>query len=170
MKKIIIGLDPGTFHTGYGVIAVQEENYHLLEYGVFSARSSVLAHRIQSIGQDLNHLYRRQPGAETAIEKVFCGKNPDTAFKLGQIFGLCVYQAGLFGSPVFSYASKFIKQSVTGSGRSDKEGVKIFMQNRFPVLAKEESLQLDAVDALAAALCHAVQPETSLLLETGSGQ
>ncbi len=161
MEYMIIGLDPGTFRTGFGILRIKERKHQLIDYGVIHSSAKQLEERIQVIGQGLKQIYCQYPGIHTAIEKVFYGKNPDTAFKLGQIFGMCVYQAGYFNSPVYSYATRFIKQSVTGSGRADKEAVKIFVANIFACSSK--NIQTDAADAIAVALCHAYQKQNPVL-------
>ena len=161
MEHTIIGLDPGTFRTGFGVLLIKEKKHQLVDYGVISSSDPQLEKRIQEIGAGLKQLYSQYLGVHTAIEKVFFGKNPDTAFKLGQIFGMCVYQAGCFNSPVYSYATRFIKQSVTGSGRADKKAVKTFITNIFA--AQDKKIQTDAADAIAVALCHAYQKQNPVL-------
>jgi len=161
MKCIIIGLDPGAFRTGFGILCTNGEKQQLLDYGVISSSARKLEERIQVIGQKLKKLYRQYPGMETAIEKVFFGKNPDSAFKLGQVFGMCVYQAGCFNSPIYSYATRYIKQSVTGSGKASKEDIKTFIINIFD--SKNKEIRTDATDAIAVALCHAYQKQNPLL-------
>ena len=161
MEHLIIGLDPGTFRTGFGILSFSEKKQQLVDYGVISSSAQKLEERIPVIGQKLKKLYCQYPGMETAIEKVFYGKNPDSAFKLGQIFGMCVYQAGCFNSPVYSYATRYIKQSVTGSGQASKEAVKTFVTNIFA--CKNKKIQTDAADAIAVALCHAYQKQNPLL-------
>lgn len=161
MKHMIIGLDPGTFRTGFGILSINEKKQQLVDYGVISSSAQKLEERIQVIGQKLKKLYCQYPDMETAIEKVFFGKNPDSAFKLGQVFGMCVYQAGCFNSPIYSYATRYIKQSVTGSGQASKEAVKTFITNIFATKNKE--IQTDAADAIAVALCHAYQKQNPLL-------
>lgn len=161
MEHMIIGLDPGTFRTGFGVLLIKEKKHQLVDYGVISSSDKQLEKRIQEIGAGLKRLYCQYPGVQTAIEKVFFGKNPDSAFKLGQVFGMCVYQAGCFNSPVYSYATRFIKQSVTGSGRADKKAVNTFITNIFA--SKDKKIQTDAADAIAVALCHAYQKQNPVL-------
>ncbi len=155
---LILGLDPGTIRTGYAIINVKENNFSIVKFGVFSASPRLsLEKRLLIIARDLEKLYGQYSVSDTAIEQIFFGKNPDSAFKLGQIFGICVYQAVSSGSQVFSYAARYIKQSVTGSGRADKKAVQAFVLNIFGV--KMNKCVEDAADALAVALCHIYQKQ-----------
>ena len=158
MEYKVMGLDPGTFRTGWSLLSITDSAIELTDYGVLSSSAKSIERRIQMIGQDLKQLYSECPSrTETVIEQVFFGKNPNTAFKLGQVFGMCVYQAGCFNSPVYSYATRFIKQAVTGSGNAGKAAVKTFVANIFPSINK--NIADDAADAVAIALCHAYQKQ-----------
>ena len=129
--------------------------------GVLKAQAKApLEKRLLTLGEALEELYQKNFVSETALERVFVGKNPDSAFKLGQAFGLCAYQAVRYNSKVFSYPARYVKQVVTGSGRADKEMVKNFVLNTFSL--KSRAFENDATDALAVALCH--WQKASLLL------
>ena len=155
MKQIIMGLDPGTVRTGFAVIAWESEDIQLLKFGTLTASpSQPLEHRLLSIGQNLETLYQQHAPAETAIEKIFFSKNADSAFKLGQLVGLCLYQSTRHNSLIFQYAARFIKKSITGSGRADKDSVKAFVYNIFHIQDLEAGNNTDATDAIAVALCH----------------
>ena len=175
MVEIVLGLDPGTVKTGFAAVTMEKDKFSLLDFGVLSAASNKpLEQRLLIIGQGLEKIYQQYSVVDTAIEQVFFGKNPDSAFKLGQVFGLCVYQAVCAGSRVFSYAARYVKQSVTGSGRADKEAIKVFVLNIFGV--KTDKVKNDATDALAVALCHIYQKQnpnlqslsSSVQINTGS--
>ena len=160
MKQIIMGIDPGTIRTGFAILARESENIKLLKFGVLSASpKQTLEQRLVTIGQDLETLYQQYSPKETAIEKIFFGKNADSAFKLGHLFGLCLYQATLYNSSIFQYAARFIKQSITGSGRADKDSVKAFVYNIFHIQDRETNNNTDATDAIAVALCHVYQKQ-----------
>ena len=174
--EIVLGLDPGTVRTGFAVAAIKKSKFSLLDFGVISAASyqQPLEQRLFTIGKGLKKIYQRYSVSDTAIEQVFFGKNADSAFKLGQIFGLCVYQSVCADSQVFSYAARYIKQSVTGSGNADKKAVQVFVLNIFGVQISD--VINDATDALAIALCHIYQKQnpnlhslsSSVQMETGS--
>ncbi len=156
MKQIIIGLDPGTLKTGFAVLLLQKNHTTLQDMGTLKASASdPLPQRLCAIGKQLETLYRMHTPQETAIEHIFLGKNIDSAFKLGQVVGLCTYQASVFQSQVYLYATRFVKKSVTGSGRADKHTVQAFVSNKFQM--DLQKMTTDATDALAVALCHTVE-------------
>ncbi len=175
MAEIILGLDPGTVRTGFAVVTMEKHKFSLLDFGVLSVSSSKpLEQRLFIIGKKLEKIYQQYSVSDTAIEQVFLGKNPDSAFKLGQIFGLCVYQAICAQSSIWPYAARYVKKSVTGSGRADKKAVQTFVLNIFGVEMNE--MVNDATDALAVALCHIYQKQnpnlqflsSSVQINTGS--
>ncbi len=152
MNLVILGIDPGTITTGYGIILLQGHQVECLNYGVISTpKSSNLSQRVHYIHSELRKLYKRYKPHHTAVEKVFFGKNPEVAFKLGHIFAVCLLESELQGSDFFEYASRFVKKSVTFSGNASKSLVQEFVTNVFS-LKKDQ--KLDATDALAVALCH----------------
>ena len=159
---IVLGLDPGTVRTGFAIVDIEPDSFSLLKFGVLSTDpKKPVEQRLMVIGQKLERIYQQHTISDTALEKVFFGKNPDSAFKLGQVFGICTYQAISAGSKVYPYAARYIKQSVTGSGNADKKAVKTFVLNIFKV--KESTIASDATDALAVALCHIYQKQNTNL-------
>lgn len=162
MRNTIIGLDPGTFRTGFAVITVKDHIPSLQDMGVLISSSKHLEKRLGQMSQKLEVLYQKYTPQETAIEQIFMGKNVDSAFKLGQAIGMCAVMAARFQSNFFSYASRFVKQAVTGNGRADKNTVQAFVLNVFHV--QEVPMTSDATDALAVALCHNIQRNTPSIL------
>ena len=153
MSLIILGVDPGTVNTGYGLISVKEDQISYLSHGVISApEKQALPKRVQFIHGELRDLYREYKPHHTAVEKIFFGKNPEAAFRLGHIFALCLLESARHGSVFFEYASRFVKRTVTCSGRASKDLSRRFVCNLFSL--PEEEAELDATDALAVALCH----------------
>ena len=151
MSLTIMGIDPGTVNTGYGLIQVTGSQVECLDYGLIYSKDKSFSLRIHSIHQEIKKLCRFYKPQHLAIEKVFFGKNADTAFKLGHIFALCLLESENQGIEFFEYASRYVKKSVTFSGNASKELVQQFVVN-FLSLPKED--HLDATDALAVALCH----------------
>ena len=152
MGLIILGIDPGTVITGYGVIEVKGDNVTCKTYGVIRPQKDLsFGKRIHFINNALKEIYSAYKPHHTAIEKVFFGKNPDTAFKLGHIFALSLLQSERAGSEFFEYPSRLVKKTVTFSGRASKELVRQFVANAFSLAPKGP---LDGTDALAVALCH----------------
>ena len=152
MELVILGIDPGTAITGYGVVAVRNQNVLCRAYGVIQPnRTLSFGKKIHFINKELEEIYKLYRPHHTAVEKVFLGKNPNTAFKLGHISALCLLQSEKQGSEFFEYASRFVKKTVTFSGRASKELVRQFVGNFFHLSPKGP---LDGTDALALALCH----------------
>lgn len=151
MNLIILGLDPGTVNTGYGLIHVTENDIKCLDYGVIRPNKKSFPARLYTIYRGIQNLCKTYKPNHMAIEKMFIGKNPDTAFKLGHIFALCLIESEKQNIEFFEYASRFIKKNVTFSGNSSKELVQNFVTNFFSL---PKTGLLDATDALAVALCH----------------
>ena len=151
MNLTILGIDPGTVNTGYGLIHVTENQIKCLDYGVISAGKNPFPMRIKIIHDGIKQICRAYKPQHLAIEKVFFGKNPDTAFKLGHIFALCLLESEKRGIEFFEYPSCSVKKAVTFSGKSSKELVQQFVINFFSLSVTGP---LDATDALAVALCH----------------
>ena len=146
-----MGIDPGTVNTGYALIQVKGQEIKCLDYGVISVKGQPFSLRIKNIHKEIKKLCQTHHPHHLAIEKVFFGKNPDTAFKLGHIFALCLLESEKQGIGFFEYASRFVKKAVTFSGNSSKELVHQFVTNFFSL---DQGGALDATDALAVALCH----------------
>ena len=165
--KLVLGIDPGTIRTGFAIVGVEKDKFSVVKFGVLSASTNQpLEQRLLSIGKEIENIYKQHSISETAIEQIFFGKNPDSAFKLGHIFGLCVYQAIRSGSLVFPYAARYIKKSVTGSGNADKQAVQTFVLNIFGIPPNQ--LMSDSTDALAVALCHIYQKQNPQLQNVSS--
>jgi len=153
MSLIILGIDPGTIKMGYGVICINGTQIQCKDYGMISVSSKQnFQKRVQFIYEALGELYQTYHPHHTAVEKVFFGKNVQTAFKLGHIFALCLLQSQKNDSLFFEYASRFVKKSITFSGRSSKQLVQHFIANFFSLSVQDKSF--DATDALAVAFCH----------------
>lgn len=154
MEFVILGVDPGTVNTGYAILAVKNAQAECLDVGVISPpKKQELSQRILYIHKHIQDLYKKYKPDHTAIEKVFFGKNPDTAFKLGHIFALCLLESERHNSQFFEYASRFVKKNTTFSGNASKDLVRQFMTNQFSL---KGDIKLDATDALAVAFCHSL--------------
>ncbi|MDH2999412.1 crossover junction endodeoxyribonuclease RuvC [Chelonobacter oris] len=156
---IILGIDPGSRVTGYGVI---RQNGRKLEYlGSGAIRTVVLdlPTRLKRIYAGVSEIITQFQPQMFAIEQVFMAKNPDSALKLGQARGVAIVCATNFDLPVFEYAARLVKQTVVGSGSADKTQVQ-HMVTRILNLSAEP--QADAADALAIAITHAHTVQHSL--------
>jgi crossover junction endodeoxyribonuclease RuvC len=158
---VIIGIDPGSLLAGYGILSCENGEIKGLECGVIEVRKEKsFPLRLAQLGRDLRLLFAQYKPDAVAVEQVFLGKNVDSAFKLGHARGVCFQVAGEFGAPVYEYAARSVKKSVTGSGAADKEQVKLVVEN----LVRLRSDFFDATDALAIALAHVRAMEQKLFL------
>lgn len=152
---IILGIDPGSRFLGFGVISYENGTLKPLEYGVlkFDAEEN-LSQRLLEIGQGVRELFQEYKPQHVSIEKIFLGKNADSAFKLGHARGVVIYEALREKIEVFEYATRVVKKGITGNGGSDKEHVRTVIQN---ILKIPPVKSLDASDALALACFHSTQ-------------
>lgn len=147
----ILGLDPGSRRTGFGVIECRGPQVLPVAHGCLNVAAAGPAARLRLIFEGLKRLLAEHQPMEVAVERVFVSRNPDSALKLGQARGaaLCAIPAGV---PVFEYAPRAIKLAVVGSGGAEKFQVAHMIR---ALLALQERPGADAADALAVALCHA---------------
>jgi crossover junction endodeoxyribonuclease RuvC len=147
----ILGIDPGSRLTGFGVIEVNGDQAIAVQHGVIKAGTGEFPERLGIIFAGIRDLIiEHQPG-EVAIETVFMSRNAGTALKLGQARGAAICAAISLDVPVSEYAPRSIKQAIVGRGGADK----VQVQHMVMVLLQlKEKLQEDAADALAVALCH----------------
>lgn len=158
-EKIILGLDPGTSVTGYGVILIRSAKIDLLQYGVIQL-DKYESHelRLKKIFERVLALVDEFTPDEVALEAPFYGKNVQSMLKLGRAQGVAMSAALYREVPIVEYAPKKVKQSVTGNGNASKEQVARMLMTIFKL--KEIPKLLDATDALAVALCHHYQNGT----------
>ncbi|NLN30486.1 MAG: crossover junction endodeoxyribonuclease RuvC [Bacteroidales bacterium] len=155
-EKIILGIDPGTTITGYGVIRAGKAGPELITIGCIDLS------KFEDHYTKLKHIFDRTTGIideyhpdELAIEAPFYGKNVQSMLKLGRAQGAAIAAALSRSLPVFEYAPRKIKLSITGVGSASKEQVAAMLMKilRF----SDPAVKLDATDGLAAALCHFYQ-------------
>ena len=147
----VLGLDPGSRRTGFGVIEIRDGELRELAHGCLNVAAAAPAARLRLIFQGLQVLLSQHQPVEVAVERVFVSRNADSALKLGQARGaaLCAIPEGM---PVFEYAPRAIKLAVVGSGAAEKFQVAHMIR---ALLALRERPAADAADALAVAVCHA---------------
>lgn len=146
---VIIGIDPGSRRTGYGLIRVEGNRHIHLTSGFLNVMSYPTCERLRQIYLGLQQIIQAYQPQEAAIEQVFMHENPNSALKLGQARGAAIVALTV---PVAEYSARQVKKSVVGNGAANKEQVQ-FMVCR--LLNLNMQLQEDAADALAVALCHA---------------
>lgn len=155
-ERIILGIDPGTIVTGYGVIKIVDTKPVLITIG------SIELAKFGDHYLKLKHIFDRTVGIideyhpdELAIEAPFYGKNVQSMLKLGRAQGAAIAAALTRSLPIFEYAPRKIKMSITGQGAASKEQVAAMLMNILKFNISE--IKLDATDGLAAALCHFYQ-------------
>ena len=156
----ILGIDPGSRVTGYGIVDVRGQKVEYVDSGCIRLAEEDMPVRLMMIHQGIEELVRRYRPQEFAIEAIFVHKNPNSALKLGQARGVAICAAVLAGLPVSEYAAKSIKQSVVGKGAADKSQVQYMVKL---LLNQRGKIQSDAADALAVALTHAHHLQTVLM-------
>lgn len=147
---VIIGVDPGSRRTGYGVIRLEGNRHHYIDSGYINLMAYPVTERLRRIYLGLQEVIALHQPHEAAIEQVFMAENPNSALKLGQARGAAI--VALDTIPYAEYSAREVKKSVVGSGAAQKEQVQ-FMVCR--ILNVTGRVQPDAADALAVALCHA---------------
>jgi crossover junction endodeoxyribonuclease RuvC len=149
---ILLGIDPGSRHTGYGVIEQVGNRSRALAFGTISTSGAEMAPRLGTIFAGLCEVMSTHQPEEVSIEKVFMARNPESALKLGQARGAALTAVVQSGVPVFEYSARQVKQAVVGCGGAEKVQVAEMVKH---LLGLEKRPQEDAADALAIALCHA---------------
>jgi crossover junction endodeoxyribonuclease RuvC len=149
----VLGLDPGTSATGYGVVLFEAGRLSLEDCGVWRPPAAfTLARKLDFLAEGLALLLGQIRPAAVSVETVFAAKNISSAVKLSQARGVLIAAAAHFGVPVFEYAPRLVKKSLVGYGQAEKPQVRAMVLS---LLARPRSrLPLDAADALAVAICH----------------
>ncbi len=153
-SRRIIGIDPGSVRTGYGIVDVRGNAVSPVAWGVIRLDGdSSFPVRLFKIHKELSELILLHRPTEAAIEKVFLAKNPSSALKLGQARGAAIVTCGVHGIAVHEYSAKEIKSAATGFGGAPKEQVAGMVAR---LLGIRDPIPPDASDALAMAFCRAV--------------
>ena len=150
---LILGIDPGSRKTGYGLIQAQGSKYEYVSSGVIRIPETLLLpERLKVIFDSVSELIYTHIPQEFAIENVFMAKSAGSALKLGQARGAAIVAAVHQDLPVSEYEARKVKQSVVGTGAADKLQVQHMVKT---LLKLPQTPQEDAADALAVAICHA---------------
>lgn len=149
--SVFLGIDPGSRHTGFGVIEQVGQRQRWLTCGTISTTGTEMAPRLGEIYTGLARIIEEFRPGEVGVEKVFMARNADSALKLGQARGAAITAAVNAGLPVFEYSARQVKQAVVGRGGAEKHQV---AQMVTYLLKLEKTPAEDAADALAVAICH----------------
>ncbi len=178
---IILGIDPGTASTGYGIIKIPDDilgrefeyDIELVDYGFVSTpKDTLMEKRLVMLHKEINQVIEKFQPNQIVIEMLFFGANTRTAIAVGQARGVIMLSAGVHDIPIKEYQGLQVKLMVTGSGRADKkqvhEGVRNFLAKAKGEKAAELSKPMagikrkktwddNAVDAVAIAICHVLK-------------
>ena len=150
---LILGIDPGSHITGYGVID-KKGNYlrHILHGEIRLKKESLLSNVLSSIYQQLSAVIADNSPQAIALENIFYGKNVRSLIKQAHVRGVMIFAGVRSGIPVFEYSPLEVKKAVVGYGRAEKRQVQIMVK---AILKLPALPPTDAADALAVAICHA---------------
>lgn len=153
--RIIIGIDPGTNVMGYGILGVKAKKPMLIALGVIKLdRFESHYLRLRRIYDRVLSLTEQYLPDEMAIEAPFFGKNVQSMLKLGRAQGVAMAAALSRDVPITEYEPSKIKMAITGTGAASKEQVREMLRRILSIPAESLDIELDATDALGAALCH----------------
>ncbi len=150
---LILGIDPGSIKTGWGLIRKEGAVFRHIDNGlVMPPRDMIFRERVAFIFAEVRDIIERFSPDCVSLEEVFMAKNAQSALKLGHIRGAVIAAAVLRNVPVVEYSATRVKQSVTGNGRAEKFQIQQMIR---VILGLPEPPQEDAADALANAITHA---------------
>lgn len=154
-ERVILGIDPGTNVMGYGILGVRGRKPVMIAMGVLRL-SKFETHylRLRRIYERVDQLCRQYLPDELAIEAPFFGKNVQSMLKLGRAQGVAMAAALSREVPITEYEPRSIKMAITGNGAASKEQVQQMLVRQLTIPTESLLPELDATDALAAALCH----------------
>ena len=158
---LILGIEPGTATTGYGVLNVlANKTYAVEEFGLIeTSKEATSGKRLTQIHREIKTLVKRFRPDIMAIEKIFFATNAKTAIAVGQATGVMIFTASMLGIEIAEYAPGTIKKQVAGDGRADKKmvqkAVRAILGAKIKSRKHKKTHFDNAADALAVALCHA---------------
>ncbi|MEX0386684.1 crossover junction endodeoxyribonuclease RuvC [Spiribacter sp. 221] len=160
-ERRILGVDPGSVRTGFGIVAVNGGETRYIASGVIQAGTGAFAERLHIIFRGLAEVIAEHAPGESAVEEVFVNRNVQSALKLGQARGAAICACASAGLTVHEYSARAVKQALVGRGGADKDQVGYMVR---AILAIKGAVREDAADALAVALTHIQQDRFSARL------
>ncbi len=150
--SIIIGIDPGSRVTGYGLVNSRGDRLEHVDHGCIRMTQPEQPERLREIYEGIGRAVEKFAPSEAAVEDVFMGRNAASALKLGQARGSAIVACLSRGVAVSEYSARKVKQAVVGNGAAGKEQVQHMIR---VLLGVDDAVPEDAADALAVAICHA---------------
>lgn len=163
----ILGIDPGSRITGYGIVDGHGDALRYVASGCVRANAENFPERLKQIYEGIGEVVREFSPEQLAIEQVFMHKNADSALKLGQARGAAMCAVFAHNLPVYEYAARQVKQALVGGGSADKRQVQHMVRI---LLGLQGEIQADAGDALGVALCHIHFRQTRMRIQAGIEQ
>lgn len=152
----ILGIDPGTLKTGFGVIEIQGRTVQYRSSGVIAlSGNETLGQRLVTLKSDLLELIARHKPQILSLESLFFAKNAQSALKLGHARGVILATAVELGLEIYEYAPTEVKRSIMGQGRGDKDAIAKMVSILLKLPKTKQFIAYDETDALALALTHA---------------
>ena len=148
---LVLGIDPGSRATGYGVIKISSHKISYVDSGCIRTSGANFAQRLLDIFNGIHELMKLHAPDEVAIEQVFMHKNPNSALKLGHARGVAMVACAAHSVSINEYSARAVKQSLVGYGGAEKSQVSDMV---VALLKLSSNPQSDAADALAIAICH----------------
>lgn len=163
---LILGIDPGTATTGYGVLRVDKKGYEALEFGLIETDSNgTPSKRLVNIYRQLSKIIKEYKPEVLSIEKLFFATNRKTAMRVSQAVGVILFTAAKTNTSVVEYAPGTIKKIVAGDGRADKKMVQKEVRKHLGAKVRSKAHKKthfdNEADAIAVALCHAIHIKTN---------
>jgi len=150
----ILGIDPGTIVTGYGVLDINDGDMQAVDYGCIRPPAKrMLSERYRIIYEGIQEIISKYGPDEMAVENIFFCRNPSSALKLGQVRGVIILAGSSAGLPIFEYSPRRIKMALVGRGGAAKSQVQSMVRHLLGLADLPEPM--DAADALATGICHA---------------
>lgn len=164
-KRIILGIDPGSMITGFGIIELNNGKFSLVKCDAIVNNSKTeVPIRLGVIFQTLNRIIKKYKPDEIAIETAFYGKNAQSALKLGQARGVAMLSAVMNKIALSEYSPREVKKAVVGNGAASKEQVQYMVNSILKLHPNKAGTKYDITDALAVAICHSFRSANSLLI------
>ncbi len=149
----VLGIDPGTLTTGYGIVEEEDHKlFHVVSGGISPSAKQPFPQRLKKIYEELEKIIVKHRPRIVVVEDLFVSKNIQSALKLGHARGVAILAAMNAGLPVFEYAPLEVKQAVVGHGKAEKKQVQLMVKALLDL--PKVPHPADAADALAAAICH----------------
>lgn len=149
----VLGVDPGTLTSGYGIVAEEDDKlFHVVSGGISPSAKHPFPKRLKKIYEELEKIIEKYRPQVVVVEDLFVSKNMKSALKLGHARGVAILAAMNANLPVFEYAPLEVKQAVVGNGKAEKKQVQMMV--KILLNLSKAPHPADAADALAAAICH----------------